>query len=370
MPIISLAIGTNMANVHTIIEMPPAVTPATNATERARLYNLAQVIVLVSNSTVMARIQSAPSAGERPGSDPAPTLIPAAGDPPVYITNKSAMATNFPFLAITNFVDQRERYGSTTSRSAQVADIDLAIYKQWVATNTLVTTKTVAPTILYVANNMTPSATVLPGVRVKNGKDLPANGGLGFTVATHNPLYVLGHYNCPVDSDLGTSDTSATVPAALMSDGLTILSANWVDTASSGSYTTRDAANTTINAAILTGVMPSTGTSNTRFSGGVHNLPRLLEDWLNVSGGQRTLTLNTSILSLFSSKTATNQFRNPGNFGLANTPYYDPPKRNFSYDLNFKDYNKTPPGIPTALVLIRKDWAMPPPNNVTYYASP
>ncbi len=362
-PVISLAIGTNMANVHTIIEMPTPGVGATNATERARLYNLAQVILLVSNTTVTAKIQAAPSAGEVPGSDPSPTIIG-----PVYTTNYSAMASNFPFLVTTNvFTDQRESY--TGARKVYAADVDLAKYKAWITTNALVTGKTVAPTILYVANNRTPSATVLPGVRVKNGKDLPSNGGLGFTVATHNPLYVWGHYNQPTDAYLGTTNTTTTVPAALMSDALTILSANWVDANSLNTPATRDAANTTVNAAILTGVMPSTGSGNTVFSGGVHNLPRLLEDWLNVSGGQRTLTINTSILNLFTSKTATNQFRNPINFGLSN-PYYDPPVRQFSYDLNFRDYNKTPPGIPTALVLIRKDWAMPPPNRVDYYASP
>ena len=361
-PTINLSIGTSMTNVHAIIEQPaPGATP-TNALERARLYNLAQVIVLVSNTTVTARIQTAPSAGEVPGSDPAPTIIG-----PILRTDLAAMATNFPFLTVTNtFVDQRESYLGT--KRAYVADVDLTKYKDWI-TNAIVTDKTVAPTILYVANNTTPSAAVLPVVRLKNGQDLPANGGLGFTVATHNPLYVWGHYNQPNNAHLGTSNTTATVPAALMSDALTILSGKWVDSTSTSSASTRDAENTTVNAAILTGVMPSTGSGNTVFSGGVHNLPRLLEDWLNVSGGQRRLTINTSILSLFPSKTATTQFRNPINFGLAN-PYYDPPVRQFSYDLNFRDYNKTPPGIPTALVLIRKDWAMPPPNKVNYYASP
>lgn len=358
-PSISLAIGTNMASVHSIIEMPAAGVSATNLNEKSRLYNLAQVILLVSNTTVTARIQVAPSAGEVPGNDGSPTIIG-----PVNATNLAALATNFPFLTLTNtFTDQRE------NKTVLAADIDVGKYASWVKTNTAVTGKTTTPTILYVANNRS-SGTSLAAVRLKNGKNLPVNGGLGFTVATYNPLYVNGHYNCTDDSKLGTSDTSATVPAALMSDALTILSSGWSDAASSGSYTTRDAANTTINAAILTGTVPSTSTTAYTFSGGVHNLPRLLEDWTNVTGGKRTLTLNTSILDLFISKTATNQFRNPGNFGLANSPYYDPPTRNFSYDINFKDYNKTPPGIPAALVLIRKDWALPPPNNVAYNAAP
>ncbi|MFO1513119.1 MAG: hypothetical protein U1F83_09440, partial [Verrucomicrobiota bacterium] len=356
-----LSIGTNMSNVHTIIEQPPAGVYPTNATEKARLYNLAQVQILVSNTSVTLKIQAAPSAGEVPGSDSSPTLK--------TFTNLTAISatTNLPFLTLTNtFTDQRE------NKTALVADVDVAKYKLWIATNTWVTGKTLAPTILFVANNRTNTATQMPAVRLKNGQDLPSNGSLGFTVATPNPLYVQGHYNQPTAGYLGTTNTSTTVPAAIMSDALTILSSSWVDSTGAGTYTTRDAADTTINAAILTGVMPSTGTGNTQFSGGVHNLPRLLEDWQNTSGSpaQRQLTLNTSILNLFTSKVATNQFRNPGNFGLANSPYYDPPKRQFSYDINFKEYAKTPPGIPAALVLIRKDWAMPPPNKVNYYASP
>ena len=92
----------------------------------------------------------------------------------------------------------------------------------------------------------------------------------------------------------------------------------------------------------------------------MHNLPRLLEDW---DVGGRVLTLNTAILKLFNSEVATRQFVNPGT-------YYDPPTRNFSYDLNYLDPYKQPPGIPCAMVLIRLNWAAPPPNTVTYNVAP
>ena len=189
----------------------------------------------------------------------------------------------------------------------------------------------------------------------------PSNGGLGWSVATPDPLYVLGHYNCPNSSYLGTTNTTASVPSALMSDALTILSPAWLDSESSSSYTTRNASDTTVNAAILTGNVPSTGSSSSQFSGGVHNLTRLLEDWNSPS--TRTLTLNTAIMNLFSSEKATRQFVNPGT-------YYDPPTRKFSYDLNYLDPAKQPPGIPCALVLVRLNWAVPPPNTVTYNVTP
>jgi hypothetical protein len=50
--------------------------------------------------------------------------------------------------------------------------------------------------------------------------------------------------------------------------------------------------------------------------------------------------------------------------------YYDPPNRQFSYDLNFQDPAKQPPGIPCAMVLIRLNWAAPAPNTVTYNVTP
>jgi len=64
------------------------------------------------------------------------------------------------------------------------------------------------------------------------------------------------------------------------------------------------AASDTVNAAILTGNVPSTGPGTNQFSGGVHNLPRLLEDWGRSTN--QTLTLNTSLACLFNSRYATN----------------------------------------------------------------
>src|SRR6185437_14193440 len=164
-------------------------------------------------------------------------------------------------------------------------------------------------------------------------------------------------------SSVSTSNTTYTVPSALLSDSLTILSPNWADSASktktqtySDSSSSFDAADTTVNAAIITGTVPSTGTSDTTFSGGVHNLPRLLQDW---SG--KNLWLNTSILRLWDSNMASHQFMKPGT-------YYEPPSRHFNFDLNFLNPAKVPPGVPAALVPIRFGWATPPPNTTTYTA--
>jgi hypothetical protein len=348
----TVTISINMTNTHSMIDMPPAGESPSSMNGQMRLYNQAQVVLLVSNSTVTARIQNSVN-GQLPGVDPSPITLTSANTP-------TALATNFPFLSTTNyFTDQRE------SKTILPTQVDVGKYSNWLATNSAVASKFppgsgTYPTILYAADNRTTTSSQLNAVRLANGIVPPSNGGLGFSVATPNPLYVLGNYNCPNSSHLGTTNTSAALPCALMSDALTILSPAWRDDESDDSYSTRGAANTTVNAAILTGNVPSTGSSSTQFSGGVHNLPRLLEDWHSPS--TFTLTLNTSLINLFSSTRATTQFKNPG-------VYYYPPTRKFSFDLNFMDPARQPPGVPCAMVPIRFNWAVPPPNCITYNAS-
>ena len=225
----------------------------------------------------------------------------------------------------------------------------------------------VFPTILFIADQRTKSSYQngqLAVVRVRNGALLPFNNGSGFTLATPNPLYVFGNYNIQIPGStnlsVSTNDTTYTVPAALVSDALTVLASTWVDTNSTYTYSLGSSyyptTETTINAAIITGTMPSTGTSGTTFSGGVHNLPRLLQDWVwsgskTTNGTTITVTavnlwLNTSIMRLWDSRMATNQFRNPPGFNPTPVnPYYNPPSRHFNFDTNFLNPAKMPPGI-------------------------
>jgi hypothetical protein len=350
-PSVALSIGST--NVHDALELPPAGESPTSIKGESRLCNQAQTVLLVSNTAVTMQIQASLNY-QVPGADPAPLLLTSTNTP-------SALATNFPFLITTGtFTDQRE------NKTVLTTQIDVGTYNQWIKTNASILAKFpdgsgTHPTILYVADNRTTTSSQIAGVRLTNGIAPPANGGLGWSVATPNPLYVLGHYNCTNSAHLGTTNTTTAVPSAFLSDALTILSPSWLDSESSGSYTARNASDTTVNAAILTGAVPSTGSSSSQFSGGVHNLTRLLEDWNSPS--TKTLTLNTAIMNLFNSETATHQFVNPGT-------YYDPPTRQFSYDLNFQDPAKQPPGIPCAMVLVRLNWAVPPPNTITYNVTP
>jgi len=358
---LTLPIGTNNSpsSVAQIIAMPPVGEDPNSAMGQQRYFNKAGIVVLVSNLTVSATLQTS-------GSDLAPITIIA----PYTSTNYSLVSSNFPFLTLTNsFTDQRE------SKTVLATDIDISRLKTWLVTNPLVNTKFpntagtynngVYPNIMYVADNRPSSSSILPAVRLVNGGIIPTNMSpsgqpTGFSLATPNPLYVKGDYNDPSGAQNST-DTSQTFPASLISDALTVLSRNWNDsqsTLSLSSGSKNKAVSTTINAAILAGNVPSTGSDVNSYSGGVMNLPRLLEDWGNGSSSV-VLTINTSMVNLFSSSRATTQFQSPG-------VYYYAPTRQFSFDLNFMNQAKIPPGTPILGAILRNKWAVPPPGTTTY----
>jgi hypothetical protein len=358
----TVAVSMNMTNSHSLIDFPAAgVTPG-SAQGQQLLFNEAHVVLLVSNTSVMAKIQSAPSIYQVPGEDTPLTITNSWTNGSSALTIQSIISTNFPFLSLTNsFEDQRE------VKTNIVTQIDVGKYAQWVTTNSKVLAKFPAgsgtyPTIIYVADCRTNNANQLSCVRLTNGIAPPANGGLGWSVATPNPLYVMGNYNCTNSAYLASTNTTATVPSAFMADALTLQSSSWKDATSFTINSTgpNAAAATTVNAAILTGIKPSAGSTTATFSGGVHNLPRLLENWTGCD-----LWLNTSIINLFSSTKATGQFVTPGAGS-----YYVPPTRHFSFDNNFSNYNKVPPGIPCALAVVRMNWAVPPANTITYNVVP
>ena len=316
-------------NAHLMIDFPPPGEDPTSALGGMRLANLAGIQLVISNTTVTAVIQASTN-GLVPGADPAPNILICSNTP-------ASLKTYLPFLMTTNtFTDQRE------NKTVLVSQIDVGQYARWTATNPFVLAKysgapVYYPTILYVADLRTVTSTQLAAVRLTNGIAPPVNGGLGFTLATPNPLYVWGNYNCTNAAYLASTNTSATVPCALMSDALTILSSAWQDSQSASAYSGRDPTVDTVNAAVLTGIVPSnTNNAGVPYSGGVMNLPRLLEDWANGIGVD--LWMNTSIVSLFASTMATNIFQNPG-------AYYTPPTRHFSLDQNFLQ-PKLPPGTP------------------------
>lgn len=354
MPTLQLPIGTNntAAAVREILYMPQSGDSPSMSVQR--YHNKASVVLLISNTTVTVTVKDQ---GDLTGIT---TNLTYNSITPTNLVELTNLVRTLPFLSLTNtFTDYRE------SKRVKATDINVGILKEWLVTNSTVLSRYHPisgpyPNIMYVGDFRTGS-TNLYAVRMMNGAIIPTNGpsaaqATGFTMATPNPIYVWGHYNTPNVAHRGTTNTTATFPASLVGDALTVLSPNWGDSTygTTTSLSSRDAANTTVNSAIIAGAVYSTGTASGQWSGGVHNLPRLLEDW-----GGRTLTLNTSLVNLYNSVRASTQFQNPG-------IYYNAPNRNFNFDQNFLQVAKLPPGTPTVSVMSRYKWTTVPVNNVTY----
>lgn len=162
------------------------------------------------------------------------------------------------------------------------------------------------------------------GTQFANASILPREG---LTIVSDKPVYLKGDFNS-VDK----------VPAAVMADAVTVLSNSWDNTAKLSDRRPKPAyEGTTVNAAILAGNVPS---DDDRYSGGVQNLVRLLEDWSPDGGGWTRLTISGSFVCLEPSRYAT------GPYG---SRYFDPPKRSFSFDEDFLDRDFLPPGTPLAV---------------------
>ena len=317
---LTMPIGTNNSPdaVHAIIELPPDGEAANSAMGRQRYFNKTDMIIVVSNNTVIA--QSGRANGFA-------TPIP-------YSEWSTFMSTNVTFF--------NKREGKTV----KTTQINVSKFKSWSATNL-----TLRPVLgnrdvrsIYVADMRTQTAGTESGVRLVEGSVLP---GLGLTVATPNPLYVLGNFNA-TGSAVGKNDTTDAKPSSLIGDSINILSTTWADANSGAGIGSRKAGDTTVNAALLGGIVPSDGAN---YSGGVENFPRFLEDW-----GGKALTYNGSMVVMFKSKIAMASWGGPD--------VYSPPARNWAFDVNFLDATKLPPGTPEVRAIIRGEWANVRPGTV------
>jgi hypothetical protein len=327
-PAMSLPIGTNNTPeaIREIVQPPPSGEDPNSPIGRLRYYNQADMILTVSDTGIAATSGSFNNFK---------TTIP---------TNEVAR-----FVTITNsFRDAREE------KTVKPIDINIGALKSWSETNKSLRGPLNSRNVssVYVVDRRTLPGTSLAAVRVVNGRDLPADG---LTVATARPLYVLGHYNQANSANLGSTNTTTTRPASLVADAVTILSANWTDAKSTLAVASRTALPTTVNAAILTGVVETT---LGKYSGGMENFPRFLETW----GLANIFTYNGSMIKMFPSLYATNVW------GKADV--YDPPKRNWAYDVNFNNVVKLPPVTPSLQKVIRGQWATVAPDKNVAAAVP
>ena len=247
------------------------------------------------------------------------------------------------------FHEGREHIG------VDLLDIDLAGLNAWIAGDPARR----ATQIIYITfiNSAAPSggspnlntSRDYPAVRLVNGAQL----GGPLSLATDRPLYVQGNYNSRVWQ-----------PAALLSDAVTFLSSSWNDAANGWSaarnpegatqtYTVPTAASRdSVYAAVAAGhsatpcdwqaisctptAPPPLVPANSNYGGGLENFPRFLEAW----GSGRTMVYRGSLVSLFQSRYAARR-------RWSWRTYYDPPSRDWQFDLQLRDPNRLPPGTPT-----------------------
>jgi len=204
-------------------------------------------------------------------------------------------------------------------------------------------------------------------VRLLNAEDLPnrrdadpTNSFLpeGISIATNAAIYTVGHFNADgtLQSDLSdmTQPEANEVPAAIIADAVNILSEAW-DTRdfttnevvpsgdlTSGNSSRPNSDHTEISAAFLTGIVSTTGTNNSQYSGGVENYPRFHERW---SG--KSLRYRGSIVALFESEVAT---------GTWHDAKYGAPRREWGFNSMFGTQRRYPPGTPIIRTFRRLDY--------------
>lgn len=191
-------------------------------------------------------------------------------------------------------------------------------------------------------------STTQRAIRLTNGAVLPSGG---LTLVSVNPVYIQGNYNTgsgtvPSNSGTFTSPTSSGYTrrgAAVMADAITVLSPSWNDSNSGLAISNRTATSATVNAALVTGHVPS---ANGEYSGGGENFVRFLEDWKTAN-----FCYYGSMVQLFKSKTAVGPWTGAGSVFKA------PLNSRYFYDTNFG--TSSPPGnLQIASYLQQQRWYM------------
>ena len=292
-----------------LIEMPAS---GSDPLATYRYYNQAGVKILIDGSNNVTIIN---------GSGTTVTSSSTGANKNLYTTFHGALTTN------QSIQDNREQ------ASVRVATLDVSKITSAVAAGTL--SGSTYNGVVYITDTSdTSSAT--RAIRLSNGSKLPTGG---LTVASNNGVYIQGDYNTgATSSTLPPSDsgdpTQPTVsgytkqPSAVLADAVTILSNAWSDSNSTKDVSLRNATPTTVNTAIVAGIVPS-GTSGTNYSGGAENYPRFLENW---SGD--TFVYYGSMVELWKSQQFT------GIWGNSNV--YNPPIRQWYFDTSF--LTNPPPG--------------------------
>jgi hypothetical protein len=312
----------NNDGFHELIE--PPVTSAVDPQEIAalRLYNQASLKINIDSS--------------KPATDPTRVIILNHSNAPVDATTASKI---IGALSNQSIFDRRE------ATNVNVTSVDMKVLDATVGGISGFNG------VLYIHD----VASGKNGIRLENGATLNHD----LTIASDNGVYIQGDFNTGGSTLSGGAHDPSSVPSnngnsnddqspvavgynkrsvAVAADAVMILSNNWNDANSANDISMRTAAATTVNAAILSGNVPTTPTN---LSGGAHNFPRFLEDW---SG--KDFTYWGSLVQLFPSQSF--------NSSWGTGQIYSPPNRRWNFDPQFLQH--PPPGSVAGTQYSRGRW--------------
>ncbi len=334
-----LPFGWNLSsgdNYHEIIEQPPS--SGTDPISNIRMYSQADYQVLIDqNNNITITDYNGNAITNTGTTKPAYQAITGA------ITTNQAIQDSrentYVRIASINLNSITNNINNGTLTVNNNANSGMVLYIKDTTTNgTVVSSK--------IGGNGSTVNTTERAIRLTQGASLPTSG---LTIVSVNPVYIQGDYNTggipPSDSGTFTSPTVSGYTrknAAVYADAINILSGAWSDGNSTLSISNRIATSTTVNAALVTGEVPS---GSGYYSGGGENFVRFLEDWQK---NGNTFTYYGSMIELFNSVTATGKWQGNGST-------YKPPGLHWYYDTNFA--SSAPPGnLQIAAYLQQQRW--------------
>ncbi len=188
---------------------------------------------------------------------------------------------------------------------------------------------------------------IFDGANIANYLNTCPSGVIcGLTIATENPAYIQGDFNC-VSCSGGTWST-VHAGTSVAADAVTVLSNNWNDVNSFlfpfGGQNV--ATNTYYRTAVMAGKgvsfpIPTSYTVADDFGtdGGTHNFLRFLENWQN---GTDHVYYDGSLVSMYYNRQATGLYK----YGGSNNLIYVPPARSYTFDTDFLTPSLLPPRTP------------------------
>ena len=330
-----------------LIEVPSST--AADPLANARYWNQAAVVIRINadNSYTIGTPNANGTMTTVPSSDWRYTMFNSA-----ISTNQSILdsreGTSIK-LATLDISQILTASSTATYKSSNFSNPIVYIYDASATSHPLNSDGTVNLLVNKKLDGSTSATPVSRGIRVKNGSKIPA---VGLTIVSNNPVYIQGDFNTggnpPSNSGLAADAVTPQVagytraPCSILGDAINILSNSWNDALAG---TAPGASNTTINAAIVSGIVPTAPVGGDgSYSGGAENFPRFLEDW----SGQ-SFTYYGSMVELYKSQQST------GKWTCCN-PVYSPPVRQWYFDNNFKI--KPPPGTLMVYSYVKGKWSL------------